>query len=404
MANKMVPIDEAVALALAWNGNNKPPLSEQEVLNTVHSIYSTHAQNHPNDDINLNEVLQRGSEIMKLDLETDWLVANLIPMQSIILLCGRGGIGKTWLMLQIADVISKGEPFLGYRTKRVPVVYVDFENSLPVLKERLEILDAGEILFWHNSNCVPPPRLDKKQWELYKKLPANTLIIFDTLRASQGKDENDSRQMAEIMMRLKELRDIGYTIVLLHHTPKRKPGNYKGSTAILDLADHVLIFEEEKINNSSTNESINGIKLRLGTKEKTRYTPYAISVRFIPDQGFELVRSDEDLIYEKIHRYLLEHGEKSQSELVEYCQDEKIARRDKCRTLLSQGEGRYWESRKEGKKKIYRVLATCKDIHSVDKSTGGSENIIPYSGPDLTSEPENVIDAGESIRILNTAN
>lgn len=73
-------------------------------------------------------------------------------------------------------------------------------------------------------------------------LPPGSLLVFDTLRASQSRDENDSQQMASIMMKLKILRDSGFTILLIHHTPKGNDNIYKGSTAIFDLSDHVLSF------------------------------------------------------------------------------------------------------------------------------------------------------------------
>ena len=45
------------------------------------------------------------------------------------------------------------------------------------------------------------------------------------------------------MERLKQLKDMGFAILLLHHTPKGNENTYKGSTAFLDLCDHVLGLE-----------------------------------------------------------------------------------------------------------------------------------------------------------------
>ena len=66
------------------------------------------------------------------------------------------------------------------------------------------------------------------------------MIIFDTLRSAQSKDENNSQDMAFIMGRLKELRDLGFTVLILHPTPKSNERTYKGSTAIIDLCDQAL--------------------------------------------------------------------------------------------------------------------------------------------------------------------
>ena len=118
------------------------------------------------------------------------------------------------------------------------------------------------------------------------------MLIFDTLRAAQSKDENDSKEMQLIMSRLKELRDAGFTILLLHHTPKSNERTYKGSTAILDLADHVLSLhkvKDAKGKDEDEDEDMGGI-FRFGTQAKTRYELFHICLEFNdPDKGFELL-------------------------------------------------------------------------------------------------------------------
>ena len=81
--------------------------------------------------------------------------------------------------------------------------------------------EAEDVFFWRaNNDKIKAPKLDKSEYELYKQLPEGSILIFDTLRASQDRDENKSNEMGLIMGRLKELRDMGFTIILLHHTAK----------------------------------------------------------------------------------------------------------------------------------------------------------------------------------------
>src|SRR5574343_819059 len=80
--------------------------------------------------------LQLGSDLKKIKSKIEWCVDGLIPFESVTLLTGRGGIGKTWCMLQLASAVSKGEKFLGLNVKQMPVFYIDFENSLPVIIDR----------------------------------------------------------------------------------------------------------------------------------------------------------------------------------------------------------------------------------------------------------------------------
>ena len=179
------------------------------------------------DTFDYTKILQAGCELEVLDVKVEAIADRLIYANAINLFSARGGMGKTILSLQGANAITREIPFLGLKTIQRQVVYVDFENSLPTLIDRIRRIGASNVLFWHASNAVKPPRLDTPDWTQYKKLPKDSVIIFDTLRAAHNSDENSSKEMTLIMNRLKEIRDAGYTIILLHHTPKSNDKIYK---------------------------------------------------------------------------------------------------------------------------------------------------------------------------------
>ena len=290
---------------------------------------------------------------MTLDIHVEWIVDKLIPKQSITLFHGRGGIGKTWLSLVLAHAVSKGMPFMGLDTVQCPVVYVDYENSLPVLVERVKKIEAEDVLYWHNTNEMRPPKIDAKEWELYKSLPVG-LLVYDTLRASQTKDENDSRQMAEVMTRLKELRDAGFTILLLHHTPKGNDQTYKGSTAILDLADHVLSLHKVRKGSleETDDEETENVYYRFGTKGKTRYEPFHIFLEFQKEHGFVIAPDPDTEEMEEIYDLLLNQKDLlKQSEVYDLVKTKlSITSKGKVIKLLNKGIGKYWETkRNEGR-------------------------------------------------------
>lgn len=311
--------------------------------------------------------LKKGSDLRQLDITIEWAIDKLLPRQSITLLHGRGGIGKTWISLILADVISRGIPFMGLNSQRMDCIFVDFENSLPVLVDRVRKIGIEDVLFWHNSNeILKPPKLDRNEWELYKSLPSASLLIFDTLRASQGQDENDSQRMAFIMSRLKELRDVGFTILLLHHTPKGNDRTYKGSTAILDLADHVLSLHKVKRNNPEGGEleddEDQDCLYRLGTKDKTRYEPFHIFMAFDKEKGFIKALDPDEENLQAIYELLKEQGRQNQSEIYESVKDElNIRSKGKVSYLLRKGEGRYWKSHKVGRAVYYEAIVLLSD-------------------------------------------
>jgi hypothetical protein len=331
-------------------------------------------------------ILKKGSDLMNLDIYVEWIVDKLIPKQSITLLHGRGGIGKTWITLVLSHAVSKGLPFMGLETVQCPVVYVDYENSLPVLVERVKKIEAADVLFWHNTNEMRPPKIDAKEWELYKALPVG-LLVYDTLRASQSKDENDSRQMAEVMTRLKELRDAGFTILLLHHTPKGNDQTYKGSTAILDLADHVLSLHKVRKGSleETEDEETENVFYRFGTKGKTRYEPFHIFLEFQKEHGFVIAPDPDTEELEEIYD-LLQHQKDllKQSQVYDLVKTKlSITSKGKVIKLLNKGIGKYWETRRaEGRG---RAVFYCPIVQPyIDKDNRTESESDKTKGPETS--------------------
>ncbi|MBF0520551.1 MAG: AAA family ATPase [Nitrospirae bacterium] len=308
----------------------------------------------------LSKALISASEIRALDIKIEWALYGLIPLQSITLLAAPAGMGKTTLALQVAEAIATGAEFLGLKTTQRPVVYIDFENSLPVIAERLRRLVIKVINLWLSSNKIPPSRLDTKDVEYYKKLPAGAVLIFDTLRASHGLDENSSRDMQIIMQKLKELRDVGFTIVLLHHTLKANDKQYKGSTAILDLCDQSLVLSKvRKGTDVELNDDTDTADFcyRVGTSQKTRYQPIKVHLEFSPEKGFYRAADPVDTILEQIRDLILGFDKTpNQSAIVEAAKKLELSRKQVL-TLLKKGNNRFWTADKGVKNTItYSVV------------------------------------------------
>lgn len=353
--------------------------------------------------------LQKGSDLRQLNIVIEWVIFNLLPKQSITILYGPGGIGKTWLSLILSQAIAAMDNFMGLVAVTMPVVYIDFENPYPVLIDRVKRIGIDDVLFWHNSNEVQkPPRLDSDKWELYKTLPPGALLIFDTLRASQSKDENDSQHMAFVMQRLKEFRDLGFTILLLHHTPKGNDRTYKGSTAIIDLADHALSLHKVKKSNPEGGEidddDDHDCLYRLGTKNKTRYEPFHIFLSFDPEKGFiKSVDPDEaDLL--AIHEILTDRGSLNQQKLFEVVKTElDLKSKGKLVNLLRKGEGKFWHGQKEGRAFLYEVIPTVQlsDPYTfqsgqlVDLPQKQTVALSKTDRPDTVSDPSQTLDRSQ---------
>ncbi len=220
--------------------------------------------------VNLN--LPSSLDISRLEIMVEWVAQNLIPKQSITLFHSIGGVGKTYLMYALGKAVAEGEPFFGLDVLKENVYYVDFENPVPEIADRLKKIGGSEnFKIWHLGHEPAPIRFDADEWEIYKTFPPG-LFIIDSLRSSHLLEENSSKDAAFVMARHKEIRALGNTIILIHH--ENKIGGYRGSTAWFDLSDHILKFSRVKrIGSDEDAEEDNfDLPIRLGLGGKSRFS------------------------------------------------------------------------------------------------------------------------------------
>jgi hypothetical protein len=335
--------------------------------------------------------LETWNHIRDLDIKVEWVVDRLIPKESITVLFGKGGIGKTWLVMDIARCIGSGIDYLGYKAQQTPVIFIDFENPLSVLNTRTQRLgEANNVHFWRTGSELKPPKLDSDEWEQYKKLPEGAVLVFDTLRASQSGDENDSRAMANVMNRMKELRDFGFTVILLHHTAKNTDNVSKGSTAIVDLADHILgltrVRQKEDGQDTIVDDGVEGFDTEsvyyFGNYQKTRFEPHGIHLTLNPDRGFELAPDPEEETLKKMHQILQDSGPLLKTAFTIECNGLGLGVK-KLRSLVEKGVGKFWNIETGGTKNAQLVTA----IQFGSSATPIGSEKLPNS-PEVESETE----------------
>jgi len=317
--------------------------------------------------VDISRALKSGAELAQTDLKVEWVLERLIPERGITIVSAPGGTGKTFLFLQIARAVSTGEPIFGLRTKKLNCVYIDYENPLPLVIERIRKLNVINALFWTLGGEPKPPLLDSDNWQLFFNLPQESLIIFDSLRSAHTGDENSSQDMSLVLYRLKLLREKGFTISVLHHSPKGKDSTYKGSTAISDLSDQTLQIyiankEKEELDLSAVGTDA---LFYFGTGEKSRYERHSLFLRF-NGTLFEAAEHPDEEKLRIIHQFLLENGPKQQKEIRQFIASElDISKPSVALRLLKRGEGHLWHSVQEAKNKpmvYYPVAGNTREI------------------------------------------
>ena len=303
----------------------------------------------------LSKVLKGGEELQQLDIFVDWVVENLVPSRSITILFGPGGCGKTTVVLQIANAVSGGAEIFGLKTEKKSCVYLDYESPQALLVEKLKRLEVCRgVFFWGLWSEPRPPFLDSDNFNLLFNLPQDSVLIFDSLRSCHNSDENSSRDMAFIFNRLKVLREAGYSIIIVHHSVKGDEKIFRGSASISDLADHTLnffIFNREEMHIDSPLVGPD-VFYFLGCTGKSRYERYSLFLNF-DGKKFSRSGGPDHAKLIKIHEFLLDGGNKNQSEIVRWCREELgITKKGRVVDLLDRGERLgLWVSATEGRGK-----------------------------------------------------
>ncbi len=110
----------------------------------------------------LNDLSQLPS-VWELDKDIEWSIDGLLPKAGVTLLTSESGTGKTWLAHAISGAVAQGEPFVGFDVQQSPVLYLDGENPVSVVRRNLESLSIPKIpqfKIWGGWVDTPPPSPD----------------------------------------------------------------------------------------------------------------------------------------------------------------------------------------------------------------------------------------------------
>jgi len=212
--------------------------------------------------------------------------------QSITLISGWRGTGKTWLALSILDSVSKGEPFGPWKAETsVPCLLLDGEMPTQDIQERTKDLCIDSIYIYSdayaNSSGLSRANLLSETWRTNMRRILTTrgikLWVIDNLASlARGIDENIKKDWDPINAWLLELRFAGIATVMLHHT--NKEGGQRGTSAREDNIDNSIILKRpfDYTPEDGCKFIMNFAKARVRTQD----------LRLITDTQFQLREDD----------------------------------------------------------------------------------------------------------------
>ena len=196
----------------------------------------------------------------------DYVVQGLIPSRSLTLWTGTDGTAKTFLAQKMAVAVSTGAKFLGAQCRKMPVLYLDYENPNFVVRQRLELMGAEpnnlNLKVWGTWLAEQPPQIGNQILPTIAK-EVRPLMLFDPFRYSHGAEENDSTEMMQVMKDLRACVVAGATVIVFHHPAKVEGSTGRGSTAIRGAVD--LAYMQE-LSDETSLITLRCVKNRFGER------------------------------------------------------------------------------------------------------------------------------------------
>ena len=157
-------------------------------------------------------------------IEVSYMAAPFVLSDGPVCIFGAGGSGKTFLAQTLAVHIALGEPFLGRPVMQAGVLYVDYESSASVLRQRQERILAGigmgnslpTVFYW---DALGAP-LHELVPALRRKIRKDGLgfVVIDSAILAAGGDPERAETAARFFNALKRL---GAPSLTVSHTTKR---------------------------------------------------------------------------------------------------------------------------------------------------------------------------------------
>ena len=246
----------------------------------------------------LEDVIITVGEFVSMDIpKKQELLFPWLKEDSINLLTGFRGTGKTWLALGLLDAVTKGEPFGPWECKKsVPCLFLDGEMPASDIIERANALnlhsDRPNPLYIYsdalaNSFGLSRAHLANENWRTKMKSILMTkkvkLWVIDNLASlASGLDENLKKDWDPINSWLLELRFAGITTAMLHHV--NKLGSQRGTSAREDNLDISLILKtpHDYTPEDGARFIVHFTKARIATKD----------LQLISDVEFRLIQDE----------------------------------------------------------------------------------------------------------------
>lgn len=226
---------------LAFDGGWKRPTHDVDVS----ALFGAHAAPVAPDRL----APQRVEDIL-LQQPQGWIMRGIIPKNGLVLVYGQSGSGKSFLTLDIAGAIARGERWQERRVKQGGVIVVAGEGHIrlrlaaymqqhglaPADLARLRVVNTNLDLRNPRGHLAPLLASLRRAAE---EMGGVSLIVLDTLNSMMGAgDENESADMGAMILAARSIMAaLACSAVYIHHSGKDEQRGARGHSSLRAAVD-----------------------------------------------------------------------------------------------------------------------------------------------------------------------
>lgn len=244
--------DESIEASLEIENMKRcnPPLSKKELASIIKSIitrYDKPESNYEEYKVTWVSALEMSKQSIT---ENPDIIENLLPI-GVTLISAPSKMGKTFLCMQMANAIAKGDSFLGYQCKKKNAYYIALEDPKDNQIRRLKNSGSKISQGYDIEFCEPYQvsfNLEKKILNYLYFNPELGVVIVDTFEKIRDCNERTySIEYKEVTHYHELAMKYGISIILVMHTIKNINytnifANVSGSAGTLAAADGLMVL------------------------------------------------------------------------------------------------------------------------------------------------------------------
>jgi KaiC/GvpD/RAD55 family RecA-like ATPase len=203
----------------------------------------------------------RGRGDIKLKMDANWTIRDILPARGMVAVFGPPGSGKTFWMLDMAMHIAAGVGYNGHTTKHGPVLYIpleggNFDNrvimwckghgldveNLPIYISDvpLDLLNSYEDREQHPASVNQLIQLGK-DIEAKEGQPLRAVITDTLSRAMAGGNENEPQSMTAVIGNADAVwKALNTVFIFVHHTGKDTTRGLRGHSSLHGAVDTMI--------------------------------------------------------------------------------------------------------------------------------------------------------------------